>query len=255
MKNFFEKPTEKLFNLAALDKDTLIYRLLPRLFMELSRKYFRLEVEGLEHIPRRGRALITPNHSGFSGLDAMILGNEIFTGTTRVPRVLSHHFWFLSPQTSIPAQKLGFVEATTANGLNLLNKNNLVVLFPEGEHGNFKPTSQRYNLQEFKRGFVRMALKTKSPIIPTLIIGAEETHINLSTLKFSKFLRGAILPLPLNFVPLPARWKIRFFEPIYLPFSPEDADNVELVHEIAAEIQQHLQKEINRELKARKSIF
>ena len=223
--------------------------------MELSRKYFRLEVEGLEHIPRRGGAIITPNHSGFSGLDAMILGNEIYNGTTRVPRVLSHHFWFLSPQTSIPAQKLGFVEATTANGIHLLKKNNLVVLFPEGEHGNFKPTTQRYHLQDFKRGFVRMALLTNSPIVPTLIIGAEETHINLSTLKFSKFLRGAILPLPLNLVPLPARWKIRFFEPIYLPFTPADADNTELVHGIATEIREQLQKEIHKELRARKSIF
>ena len=54
--------------------------------------------------------------------------------------------------------------------------------------GNFKASSNRYHLQEFKRGFIRMALLTKAPIIPTLIIGAEETHINLKQLKLAKYI-------------------------------------------------------------------
>ena len=58
----------------------------------------------------------------------------------------------------MPAHKMGFLEATTSNGLNLLKKNNMLILFPEGEYGNFKPSQKRYRLQEFKRGFVRMAV-------------------------------------------------------------------------------------------------
>jgi len=103
--------------------------------------------------------------------------------------VLTHHLWFLTKTTAIPANKLGFIEATSENGLKALKKNQLVVLFPEGEYGNFKPSSKAYQLQEFKRGFIRMALATNSPIIPTLILGAEETHVNLSRLKLTKFLR------------------------------------------------------------------
>ena len=68
----------------------------------------------------------------------------------------------------------------------------MIILFPEGEKGNFKPSRKSYELQEFKRGFVRMALETQSPIIPTLVIGAEETHINLSQLKLPKY--RVILP-------------------------------------------------------------
>ena len=98
-------------------------------------------------------------------------------------------------------QKMGFVEASKANGLNALKKKKLVALFPEGEYGNFKPTTKRYHLQEFKRGFIRLALETQAPIIPTLILGAEETHINLAQLKFTKYLRGMVLPLPLNIIP------------------------------------------------------
>ena len=155
--------------------------------------------------------------------------------------------------TSIPANKLGFTEATYDNGIALLKKNNLVVLFPEGEHGNFKPTSKRYQLQEFKRGFVRMAIETQAQVVPTLILGAEETHINLQKLKFTKFLRGLVLPLPLNVIPLPAKWKIVFDKPVSFPFTPDKVNDSELCHDLANEIQENLQKKINKEVKKRGS--
>jgi 1-acyl-sn-glycerol-3-phosphate acyltransferase len=100
-----------------------------------------------------------------------------------------------------------------------------------------------------------MALKTSSPIIPTLIIGAEETHVNLSRLKLTKFLRGLILPLPLNVLPLPSKWKIVFMDPIELPYGPEAAEDRELVREIAADLQDSMQDRLNAELSKRDSIF
>jgi 1-acyl-sn-glycerol-3-phosphate acyltransferase len=255
MKNFFAKPKQGLFGLKDLPRDVLLYRVMPYLLLEIVRKYLRVTIEGIENIPTTGRGLIIPNHSGFSGFDAVVLGHEIFKATGRIPRVLTHHLWFMNQVTSLPAQKMGFVEATTKNGLGLLKKNNLVMLFPEGENGNFKPTSQRYRLQEFKRGFIRMALQSKSPIIPTLIIGAEETHINLRKLKFSKFLAGSVLPLPLNVIPLPARWNIRFLEPIDFPFKPEAANDSELVRELASDVRERMQRAINKELKKRGGVY
>lgn len=223
--------------------------------MEIMRKYFRLQVEGLEHIPRRGGAIIAPNHSGFSGFDAMILSHEVARKTRRTPRVLTHHFWFLTKTTAVPAQKLGFIEATTKNGLEQLRRGRLIVLFPEGEYGNFKPSRKAYEVQEFKRGFVRMALQTGAPIIPTVIVGAEETHINLAQIKFSKFLRGTILPLPLNLLPLPAKWTIKFMQPIYLPYKPSAANDSDLVREIADEIHDQIQETLQKLVADRESIF
>jgi 1-acyl-sn-glycerol-3-phosphate acyltransferase len=228
---------------------------LPHFFLELMKTYFRVQVEGGEHLPRRGRALVTPNHSGVSGFDAMVLHHEIMRASGRYPRVLTHHLWFLNKTTAIPANKLGFIEATTENGMKCLQKNQVVVLFPEGEYGNFKPSSKAYQLQEFKRGFVRMALATGSPIVPTLILGAEETHVNLSRLKLTKFLRGVVIPLPLNLIPLPSKWRIVFLEPIYLPYKKEAANDSELVHELAVDIQEKMQKRLNQELSKRDSIF
>lgn len=270
MKNFFRKsgempneksdperirPFNKIFGLRDLDREVLLYRVLPHLVMEVARTYFRLRIEGLEHIPRRGPALITPNHSGYSGFDALLLSHEIFKSTGRVPRMLTHYFWFLTKATAVPAEKVGFIEASLANGLKQLKKNNLVVIFPEGEHGNFKPTTKRYALQEFKRGFVRMALLQQCPIIPVIVIGAEETHINLAQLKFSKLLRGLTLPLPLNVIPLPAKWKIKFLPPIQLPYDASAIDDQELIVELAQDIREQMQEAINKELANRSSVY
>lgn len=252
---FRMKPEEIINKMMDTDRETLLYKLLPHFFLELMKTYFRVQVEGGEHLPRRGKALITPNHSGVSGFDAMVLHHEVMRASGRYPRVLTHHLWFLTKTTAIPANKLGFIEATTENGMTSLTKNQLVVLFPEGEYGNFKPSSKAYQLQDFKRGFVRMALKTGAPIIPTLILGAEETHVNLSRLKFTRFLRGVVLPLPLNIIPLPSKWKIIFLEPILLPYEAHAADDRELVREIADDIRDKMQERLNAELKKRDSIF
>lgn len=253
MINFFKKPNEKVFNLKELSADALMYKVFPRFFMELMKKYFRLEIEGLENIPTKGPVIIAPNHSGYSGFDALILAYILQQNTKRIPRVMTHHMWFLTETTALPAHKFGFTEATFENGVSLLKKNDLIVLFPEGEHGNFKPTSKRYQLQEFKRGFIRMAIETNAQIVPTIILGAEETHINLQQLKFTKFLRGLVLPLPLNVIPLPAKWKIIFEKPVYLPFKPEKVNDRELCHDLAGEIQESMQKKINKEVKKRGS--
>lgn len=251
----FKDPAEKIFGLRDLDPEVLMYKVLPHFMLEIARKYFRLQVEGMEHIPRRGPALIAPNHSGYTGFDALLLSHEIYRSTGRIPRVLTHHFWFLTKATAIPAEKVGLIEATMANGLAQLRKNNLVAIFPEGEYGNFKPTTKRYHLQEFRKGFVRMALLRQCPIVPAIILGAEETHINLAQLKFTKYLRGIVLPLPLNVIPLPAKWKIKFLPALHLPYRPSAADDRELVEELTQEIREQMQAAISEEVSRRGSIF
>lgn len=260
MKWFFKKVSEKvnqqvIEKISEVDKENLVYRALPHFLGEIMTKYFRTEVEGLEHIPKKGSGLITPNHSGYSGFDAFILCHHIYQEIQRTPRVLTHHFWFLNQTTSIPAEKMGFVEANRKNGLNILAQKKLLIVFPEGEYGNFKPSTKRYKLQTFKKGFVRMAIETQSPIIPTLVIGAEETHINLAQLKFTKYLRGLVLPLPLNVIPLPARWKIKFLPPIHLKEDLSVLENKDRIRHITEDIQDYMQLELKKELLNRKKIF
>lgn len=100
-----------------------------------------------------------------------------------------------------------------------------------------------------------MAIRTGSPIIPTMVIGAEEAHVNLKQFKLTKLLKGLVIPLPLNIVPLPSRWKIIFLKPIYLPYKPEAANDRELVKEIADDIREQIQNRIHIEIKKRKRVF
>lgn len=224
--------------------------------LEIMRKYFRLEVEGMENIPKKGRCLIVPNHSGVTALDAVMIGNEIFSQKKRIPRMLAHPLWFVTPNIRVLAKRIGLDEANKDTGEKLLKEGNVVMLFPEGAEGNFKPSSERYKLREFKRGFIRMAMATQAPIIPTVVIGAEETNINLSSIKLSNKLRGTIIPIPLNVIPLPAKWKIIFLPPIKMKkYSKEDAANSKLVHKLAEEVRELIQKRINSEISNRKWIY
>lgn len=242
MKSFFEEKSGK--------QEIALF------LLEIIRKYFRLEVEGLDNVPKKGRVLITPNHSGVTAIDAVMVGHEIFRNKNRVPSILAHPLWFVGPHIRILAKRMGLEEANKDAGETLLAKGKCVMLFPEGAAGNFKPTSQRYKLQEFRRGFVRMAMATQSDIVPTVVIGAEETNINLSSISLTKMLKGTIIPIPLNVLPLPAKWKIIFLPPVKMDkYTKKDASNSELVHEISALVRKLIQERIDAELRQREWIY
>jgi hypothetical protein len=90
-------------------------------------------------------------------------------------------------------------------------------------------------------------------IIPAIIVGAEETHINVSQIKFTKYLIGTVIPIPLNVIPLPVKWTIKFLPPIDLRSRPVDAMNREKVFEVTRSIRHRLQREIIKELRRRKA--
>ncbi len=236
-----------------LSKEEIATRLIPQFTLEIIRRYLRIEVEGLEHVPHDGAGIVVSNHSGYSGFDAIMLANEIFHAQRRKARLIAHKLWFFGKPIQVVSEKMGLVEADTNKILEALHQKDLIILFPEGEAGNFKTSNRRYRLQEFKRGFIRTAMISGAPIIPAMVIGAEETHINLSQIKFTKYLIGTVIPIPLNVIPLPVKWKIKFLPPIQLDARPVDAMNRERVHHEARRIKRDLQREIIKELRLRKA--
>ncbi|MFZ9595932.1 MAG: 1-acyl-sn-glycerol-3-phosphate acyltransferase [Bdellovibrionia bacterium] len=180
-------------------------------------RYFRIEVEGLENIPDSGPAMIAPNHSGYAGADAVVLSHLISSRLKRAPKILAHRAYFESFRLiKEVSQSFGLEKASIQGGIRILQEGKLLLIFPEAETGNFKPSCERYHLQPFHTGFVRLSLETQAPIIPTLVIGAEESHVNLGQLDFSSWVKGLRVPLPLNLLPLPAKWKVIFLKPIRL---------------------------------------
>lgn len=241
--------------LKKIKNESFYFKTLPNQLLKLLKLYFRLEVENAHLVPKKGSVVIVPNHSGFSGLDAVMLNYVLVNDIKRVPRVLTHKLWFTTNFSEKLAKKMGFFEANYENGLQFLKRKNAVVIFPEGEAGNFKPSRKMYSLQEFKRGFIRMAIETQSPIVPTLIIGAEETNFTLKQLTMKTIFKGLKIPLPLNLVPLPAKWRIIFMDPIYLPYDIAILEDHTFIREIAADIQELMQERMNAEIRKRGSIY
>jgi 1-acyl-sn-glycerol-3-phosphate acyltransferase len=255
MKAFFKRAVSRALDKRNLSKEDFAYKVLPNFLLEIFQKYLRVTTEGTEHIPKAGPCIIIGNHSGFMGFDALMLGHQIHMATQRVPRIIAHKLWFLHPKISVHAKKMGLVAANLENGLKVIERKQPLLLFPEGEEGNFKLSKYRYRLRPFRRGFVRLALQTGAPIVPSIVIGAEETHITIKQIRWAKELLGIIIPVPLNVIPLPAKWYIKFLKPIYLKKDPEKANDLEYVTKLSRQIRLNLQKEIHKQLKRREHIF
>ncbi|MCB1308428.1 MAG: 1-acyl-sn-glycerol-3-phosphate acyltransferase [Leptospiraceae bacterium] len=244
---YFQSPDLDEFNGRPLDY--FIFRGIPHFVLDAMRAYVRLETVGLENIPRKGPVIVTPNHSGVLGWDALIVQNEILKFARRMPRTMSHNFWHSNDTFSQISNRLAYIPQDFKKAIRILRRNNLLLLFPEAEAGNFKPSTQMYQLQGFNPGFVSLAMMADAPIIPTCVIGAEEAHLNLGTLDWTEKFIGAKIPLPLNLIPLPVKWKLVFMKPIYLgKYSRRDSKNIRFLIEVAENVRMHIQKRINKEL-------
>lgn len=231
-------------------------------------KYWRVETTGLENIPASGRALLVANHSGQFPFDGFMLGIALLTEhpAKRLVRAL-YGTWFATlPFASALMTRLGGVLASEENGIRLLEQDQLVAVFPEGYKGISKLYTQRYRLARFGRGgFIHMALKTRTPIIPVSIVGAEETYISLAKIPGSERFVG--YPLPpitpswpwlglLGAIPLPTKWFIDIGAP--LPTgnqSSEAANQLTLVLQLSDQIRNTIQQMTYQRLGQRKSVF
>ena len=83
------------------------------------------------------------------------------------------------------------------------------MVFPEGARGITKLWPQRYQLQEFGLGFMRLALETDTPIVPVAVIGAEEQAPAFLDLKpVAKLLGFPALPDHAHRAPVPAAHQV-----------------------------------------------
>jgi 1-acyl-sn-glycerol-3-phosphate acyltransferase len=234
------------------------------------RYWFRVEAEGVENVPASGGALLVCNHSGALPPDAPMIMQAIRNehGSARPLYMLGEHWFKGYPGVSMLAAKLGVVPAHPANAQRLLgDEGKLAVVFPEGMKGSGKVLWQRYRLRRFGRGgFVRTALRAGVPIVPIALVGGEEAMPIFAHLRSLQRMTGLIYA-PLNhafphFGPLaalmymPAKFKIRFLEPLDLPSLPEDTvDDSAAVQGVAEEIRARIQGALDEMLEQRQSVW
>ena len=248
------------------DPDLTDHVLIPPL-RPLYERWFRVEVRGIENVPSIGGALIVANHSGTIALDAMMTQIALHDHhpAHRHLRMLGADLVFQTPFLSALARKAGHTLACMPDAERLLTGGELVGVWPEGFKGIGKPFSERYKLQRFGRGgFVSAALRARVPIIPTAIVGAEETYPKLGNIApLARLLGLPYFPVtptfpwlgPLGLIPLPSRWIIAFGEPVHTEDLAAGADDPMAVLELTDAVRERIQQSLYRLLVQRESTF
>jgi 1-acyl-sn-glycerol-3-phosphate acyltransferase len=236
----------------------------------LYRLWFRCEVEGVEHVPATGGALLVSNHSGALPPDATMIVKAVREEHPR-PRgvyVTVEHFFKGYPGFSMLLPKIGAVPAHPANVQRLLfDEGELVLVFPEGRKGTEKLYRDRYRLRRFGRGgFVEAAMRARAPIVPIAVVGAEEAAPIFAHIRPLQRLTGLLyVPLTPTFPHfgllgmlgyLPAKFRIRFLAPIATDdLGDEPWDDRGLVQTIAEDIRARIQDELLDMLAQRRSVW
>jgi 1-acyl-sn-glycerol-3-phosphate acyltransferase len=205
-------------------------------------KYFRVRLIGMENVPATGPALIVANHSGGLPYDGAILMYAFWRDHPqhRPLRPLVANFAFQSSWMRPVVARIGGVRASMQNALALIERGELVGVFPEGLRGVGKPYRERYRLDNFGRGgFVRLARRAGVPMVPVAIVGAEEIHPVLHKVtSLAQPLGLPYIPItptfpllgPLGLLPVPTKWTIQIGAPVAPPpgaeGSPEETLSV-----------------------------
>jgi 1-acyl-sn-glycerol-3-phosphate acyltransferase len=243
--------------------------LMDRTLVEFYYRYwFRCEVEGIENIPAQGGALLVSNHSGALPPDAPMIGKAIKEEHPH-PRPLNttvEHFFKGYPGFSVLLPKIGCVAAHPANVHRLLyDEEQLVLVFPEGRKGTEKLYKDRYRLRRFGRGgFVEAAMRAQAPIVPVCVIGAEEAAPVFAQAKLLQKLTGLLyFPITPTFPHfgllgmlgyLPAKFKIRFLEPIEFNEDGMHRDK-SMVQSVAHDVRRRIQENVWDMVGERESVW
>jgi 1-acyl-sn-glycerol-3-phosphate acyltransferase/nucleoside-diphosphate-sugar epimerase len=236
------------------------------LFKFLHDYYWRVEVKGLDHVPHQGRAVLVGLHRGFMPWDGVMALHLLAQKLCRYPRFLIHPGLIKFPFLFNYMTKLGGIIACQENAAYVLERDEMLGLFPEGIRGAFALYRDAYKLGKFGRDdYVKIALRHRAPIIPFVTVGSAEIFPILKKLDWAWWKRHTewpALPITPTFpflppVPLPAKWHTQFLEPIHVEqrYPPEAADDPATVRAISLEVRNSMAEAISGMLHRRKSIF
>ncbi len=170
----------------------MFYWFVKGIFHPFARLYLGLTRDGLEHLPRRGPAIVICNHASY--IDPILLGSAS-------PRPI--HFvvlqwmydllllrWFYWGMATIPVRGEGQDSKGVKRALRALTRGRVVGIFPEGTR------SADGAVRDTRPGAAMIAALSGAPVVPAYIDGARES-----------------LPVGGRF-PLPVRVHVRFGPPL-----------------------------------------
>jgi 1-acyl-sn-glycerol-3-phosphate acyltransferase len=234
----------------------------------LFERYWRVDLAGLDNLPRQGPCLIVANRSGLLPYDGLLLCHAIerlHPAGVR-PRFFVADWLMTAPFVQPVLARLGGVRACRENAARLLEAGDFVVVFPEGVKGAAKVFRERYQLKRFGRGgVIRVALESGVPLVPVGIVGAEEVHPVLFKWRVPARVLGLpYLPVtptfpalgPLGAVPLPSKWVIRIGRPVaFDDLAPDAARDELLLSRLTEDLRNEIQALVRVGLDARDAIW
>jgi 1-acyl-sn-glycerol-3-phosphate acyltransferase len=241
---------------------------LARLYDPVYDRWFRVEWEGFDKIPREGGALIVANHAGAIPTDAPSVMHGIERELGRPVYGLADEVFKRLPVVNLAWSRLGGVQAHPDNAYRLLREQQqLVMVFPEGSKGPGKTYRERYRLRRFGRGgFVQIAMRAGVPIIPLAIVGNEETMPIVAKVQpLARLLGVPYVPVTANMlalgpagllVPFPAKMRIRVLDPVHLDVPPDQPRySRSRIMDTSEEIRHTIQDELYDMLRQRRSVW
>lgn len=159
----------------------MLYALLKPLAVVLMRLLFRLEVRGVEHVPRTGPVLLVSNHSSL--LDPPLVGGAsprklCFLAKAELFRVPVFGR-LIRALNSRPVRREGSDARALKDALRVLEEGQALLIFPEGTRG------AEGVLREGKPGAGMLAVMSGAPVVPVYVRGSGRA-----------LPRGAVLPRP-----------------------------------------------------------
>jgi 1-acyl-sn-glycerol-3-phosphate acyltransferase len=182
------------------------------------RKYFRVHAVGAENVPRRGRAMLVGNHSGGYALDP-----------PRLAQGMAEKFINQLPVGSLWSSRTGQFTGLPEHAERLLQDDRLLMVFPEGARGTAKLYKERYSLVDFGTGFMRLALKTKTPIVPLGFVGgADAVPTVMNSYALGKLVGVPYVPVTPYGValPLPAPCEVHYGLPMTFEGTGDEEDSL-----------------------------
>jgi 1-acyl-sn-glycerol-3-phosphate acyltransferase len=230
-------------------------------------RYFRVSVEGMSNVHDRGRCLLVSNRSGLLPWDALMIKAAVEREhhARRRVRWLIEDFVYNQPFLGSLVSQLGGVRACQEHAERLLAQEELVCVFPEGIIGATKLYRDRYRLGRFGRGgYIKLVLRTRTPIVPVAVIGAEEAHPVVGRVGVGVKLIGLdsvpITPTfpalgPLGLIPAPTKWTVIFGEPLVFDQGQDSVSDLVLVRRYNERVRSTIQAMITEALRRRRSVF
>lgn len=219
--------------------------------------YFRMQVDGVENIPRSSALFVANHNGGIAGPDLCCTFGVLWdTLGPEAPLYALAHDFAMRQFTMFGRllQRLGAVRATRNNALSVLRRGGQAIVYPGGDLDAYRHFRRRDEIVFGGRtGFVRVAQEAGVPIIPIIAQGAHRSafifheghtlarHIRLKRWgRLERFPVAFALPWGIAlgpwipYLPLPWSIRLRILSPIRVP---ADADPAAVRDDIRARMQ------------------